>query len=35
MQREKIWPNPNGRINNWTQSFNTLTLIYGDGLGQY
>lgn len=33
LQREKNRPNPTGRINNWTQILNTLTLIYGDRLG--
>jgi hypothetical protein len=33
MQRDKNRPNPDGRINNWTQILNTLTLIYGDRLG--
>lgn len=32
-QRDKNRPNPTGRINNWTQILNTLTLIYGDRLG--
>lgn len=33
LQRESNRPNPTGRINNWTQILNTLTLIYGDRLG--
>lgn len=33
LQRDKNKPNPTGRINNWTQILNTLTLTYGDRLG--
>jgi Transposase, Mutator family len=32
MQPDKNRPNPNGRINTWTQILNTLTLICGDRL---
>ncbi len=32
-QHDRNRPNPTGRINNWTQILNTLTLIYGDRLG--
>jgi putative transposase len=31
--REKNRPNPTGRINNWTQILNTMTLTFGDRLG--
>ena len=31
--REKNRANPTGRINNWPQILNTLTLTFGDRLG--
>jgi len=33
VHREKNRPNPTGRINNWTDILNILTLTYGDRLG--